>query len=403
MRPRLLQWLVCPLCYHELTLMVAVSERRPPAEAEYHVLEATAPIEDPNDVEIDIISGALACDACRIYYPIYNGIPRMLIYSTRVAQLHAQENRAWLTTRLAGFDPPQRIPPPGEQEVLRNFSTEWVGYKWTGVSYWSLTPDAMLRCKRYELGLGPRRDLQHRLVLEVGIGIGGTADALSQAESCELVGMDLGYAVDQARHYFGQNPLFHLVQASVFAPPFRPSSFDVVYSHGVLHHTYSTRAAFIQLARLPKQANGMLYVWVYSHNQEQATPLRRVLMITERGVRPMLSRLPGFWQTLVLVPALPFYVLYQNFYRRTRLGAHAARYGWNEALHAARDRLTPPFAHRHTYEEVIKWFQAEMYEDLELLCDERPPEGVPNTFPLNVGVRGFRRAVRESRQIVRSY
>lgn len=242
MRPRLLQWLVCPLCHHELTLVDAVSERCPLAEADYHVLEAIAPIEDPNDVESDIISGALACDTCRIYYPIYNGIPRMLTYPTRVAQLHAQEHRAWLTTRLAGFGLPQRIPPPGEQEVLRNFSTEWVGYKWTGTSYWSWTPDAVLRCKCYELGLGPRRNLQHRLVLEVGIGIGGTADALSRAESCELIGIDLGYAVDQARHYFGQNPLLHLVQASVFAPPFRPGSFDVVYSHGVLHHTYSTRA-----------------------------------------------------------------------------------------------------------------------------------------------------------------
>lgn len=68
MRPRLLQWLVCPLCHHELTLVDAVSERRPLAEADYHVLEATAPIEDPNDVESNIISGALACDACRIYY-----------------------------------------------------------------------------------------------------------------------------------------------------------------------------------------------------------------------------------------------------------------------------------------------------------------------------------------------
>ena len=176
MRPHLLQWLVCPLCHRELTPVVAVSERRPLAEVDYHVLKATAPIEDPNDIEIDVISGALACDACRTYYPIYNGIPRMLIYPTRVVQLHAQENCAWLTTHLAGFDLPQRIPPPGEQEVLRNFSTEWVGYKWTGASYWSLTPDTMLRCIRYALGLGPCRDLQHRLVLEVGIGIGGSSD-----------------------------------------------------------------------------------------------------------------------------------------------------------------------------------------------------------------------------------
>ena len=60
------------------------------------------------------------------------------------------------------------------------------------------------------------------------------------------------------------------------------------------------------------------------------------------------------------------------------------------ALHAARDRLTPPFAHRHTYEEVAEWFVSEGYEDLELLRDETAPEGVPETYAINVGIRGFR-------------
>src|SRR5256886_11347729 len=65
-------------------------------------------------------------------------------------------------------------------------------------------------------------------------------------------------------------------------------------------------------------------------------------------------------------------------------------YTWNEALHAARDRLTPPFAHRHSYEEVAGWFIAERYGRLELLRDEPRPEGVADTVRRNVGIRGFR-------------
>ena len=64
-----------------------------------------------------------------------------------------------------------------------------------------------------------------------------------------------------------------------------------------------------------------------------------------------------------------------------------------EALHAARDRLTPPFAHRHSYEEVIGWFRAAQYDDLELLRDEQSPESVPESYKQNVGIRGFRRAI----------
>ena len=83
---------------------------------------------------------------------------------------------------------------------------------------------------------------------------------MSRAEDCEIVGMDLGYSVDQASRYFGRNPRLHIIQASVFALPFRPCTFDIVYSHGVLHHTYSTEAAFRKVAQLPKPNGGMLYV-----------------------------------------------------------------------------------------------------------------------------------------------
>lgn len=390
MRRRLLRWLVCPACYGKLDLLVAESENRKVSQIEYAVLDATAKVQAQDEIDVEIVSGALTCKQCSVYYPIHNGIPRMLTYPTRVAEIHLQQNTGWVREHLAGFDLPGAVAPPGEERVLRNFSKEWTDYAWDGTHYWDTTPDLVLKAIRYSLGV-PRQTLKHRLILEVGIGIGGTADALCRTEECELIGMDLGYAVDHARQYFGKNARLHIVQASVFAPPFQSGTFDVVYSHGVIHHTHSTEAAFRVLAQLPKTRSGMLYIWVYSHEQEQETPLRRILMATERVVRPALSRLPVSAQTLFLLPSLPFYLLYQNLYRRNRLERnYAAKYGWNEALHAARDRLTPPFAHRHTYDEVINWFKSEMYQNIETLRDEPLPDGIPETYGLNVGVRGFR-------------
>jgi len=340
----------------------------------------------------EITSGALACRKCYVYYPIWDGVPRMLTYRTAVAEMHAKANTEWIRTDLRDFRLPDGQPPPGEEQIFRNFSTEWLGYRWTGDNYWNVTTHNMLNCKRFELGVAPG-DLADKLLLEVGIGIGGTADALSREERCEIVGMDLSYAVDQAYRYFGKNARLHIVQASVFAPPFKPSTFNVVYSHGVLHHTYSTAKAFVALTKLPKVPDGMLYMWVYSHEQERATLLRRALMGVEIAVRPFLSKLPRIVQTVLLAPTLPLYILYQNWYRRNSLGAeYAAHYGWNEALHAARDRLTPPFAFRHSYDEVVSWFESNSYADVKRLCDEPLPKGVPESYPLNIGVRG-RRAV----------
>lgn len=371
-----MQWLVCPICAGDLNLIASA-----------HV-ETRLKAKD-DDVEF----GALTCDACAVYYPIWNGVPRMLTYWTHVTKLHAEFDPDWMTKHLAGFKLPDREPPPGERRILRNFSTEWLGYEWTGQSYWNVTAEQMVECNRYELGVAPG-ELKQKLLLEVGIGIGGTADALSRAEDCEVVGMDLGYAVDQAQRYFGHNPRLHIVQASVFALPFRANSFDMVYSHGVLHHTYSTPKAFAGLTQLPKAGVGMLYIWVYSHEQEKATVLRRALMLIEAGVRPVVSRMPSVLQTLFLLPALPFYVLYQNLYGRRSLGKeYSARYGWNEALHAARDRLTPPFAFRHSYEEVVNWYRAHRYTEITQLRDQPLPVGVPDSYPLNTGVRGRRSAV----------
>lgn len=373
MRRQLMQWLVCPICTGELNLIAPRKEKK-----------LFSPFHD------GVTYGALTCRACAAYYPIWNGVPRMLTYRTRVAELHAEFAPDWITAKLEGFTLPDREAPVGERRVLRNFSTEWLGYEWTGKRYWNVTADHMLECKRYELGVSPG-DLKGKVLLEVGIGIGGTADALSRAEDCEVVGMDLGYAVDQAWRYFGQNPRLHIIQASVFAPPFRANSFDVVYSHGVLHHTYSTPTAFACLTQLPKAGGGMLYIWLYSYEQERATILRRALMLIEAAVRPVVSRMPSVLQTVVLLPTLPLYILYQNLYARKSIGKdYAARYGWSEALHAARDRLTPPFAFRHTYEEVVKWFQAHHYTEVTQLCDEPRPAGVPDSYSLNIGVRGRR-------------
>lgn len=114
----------------------------------------------------------------------------------------------------------------------------------------------------------------------------------------------------------------------------------------------------------------------------------------ENVCRPALTKLPGPLQTAALAPTVPLYILYQNIYRRRKMDRDtAAIYGWNEALHAARDRLTPPFAHRHSYEEVSEWFKSSGYDDLELLRDEELPAGVPDEFPLSVGIRAARHEV----------
>jgi SAM-dependent methyltransferase len=225
-------------------------------------------------------------------------------------------------------------------------------------------------------------------VLEAGIGIGGVADYVCREEKCELIGLDLGYAVDSAYRHFGKNPFLHLVQASVFAPPFAAQTFDFAYSFGVIHHTYSTQKAFENLARLPKPG-GRLYVWVYSPYDEQRNGLRRTLMVLENIARPVLWRLPERAQTAALAPLVPAYMAVQ-WLRSVRSDGTVVPYGFREALHAARDRFTPPFVHRHTEDEVSGWYESAGFDELTYTSRRQKPEFVPEALVACTGVCGTR-------------
>ncbi|HYC33204.1 MAG TPA: methyltransferase domain-containing protein [Gemmatimonadales bacterium] len=386
MRQRVAQLLVCPLDRTPLELVAWEVERVPLAPADRAKAEALGIA--PETLETDVRSGVLVNRGRRVAYPIYRGVPRMLTFPTGVAGEFTRELGERLRRELPGVSLPAERPMPGEEDVLRTFSREWLDYEWDGRSYWNMTPEHTYRCMDFMLDLADRPARGGR-VLEVGIGVGGIADHVARSQECELVGVDLSYAVDAARRHFGRNPFLHVVQASAFALPFADASFDLVYSHGVLHHTFDTRTAVERVSRLPRRG-GRLYVWVYSREDEERTPVRRTLMLMERVLRPVLWRLPTGVQTAALLPIVPLYLLNQNLLGGSRQPGNV-RYGVNEALHAARDRFTPRYVHRHGNDEVGGWFRLLGYEDVRYVTDRVLPPYLPPSFAHCTGVDGVRR------------
>jgi SAM-dependent methyltransferase len=327
----------------------------------------------------------------KLLYPIYNGVPRLLTYPTGLTTDFQSRFGSRIASEFPGYSFPTENATPGEAEVLRTFSSEWVNYDWDGKSYWNLKPDAWFRCMRFALDLDANPVGGNKLVLEAGIGIGGVSDYVCRTEGCEQVGLDLGYAVDSAYRHFGKNLFLHLVQASVFAPPFAKETFDFVYSFGVIHHTYSTETAFRRLSQLPKQG-GRIYIWVYSPYDEQRSGMRRMLMTMENAIRPIMWRMPEKVQTVALSPLVPAYMAAQ-WLRSVRSDGSVIAYGFREALHAARDRFTPPFVHRHTEEEVGAWFQNAGFGKVTYTGRREKPDYVPVAVTACTGVSGIRGAV----------
>lgn len=385
MKPRLLDLLVCPIDKSRLELVEW--ESTPVLLSSDEINSIKAMRLDPSSFSKNIVTGLLVNRVKKIFYPIYRGVPRLLVFPTRAGDEFVKAHSKRLADELRGFTLPQEPPAPGEKDVLRSFSNEWVSYDWSPDAYWNLSHEDMYRSMRFLLDL-ESRPLKQKLVLEAGIGIGGIADYVSRSEGCEMIGVDLSYAVDAAHKHFGYNPLLHIVQASVFALPFPENTFDFVYSQGVLMHTYSTKAAFGGLARLPR-IGGRLYIWVYSQYDEQRTFERRILMKMEKLIRPVVWRLPESLQTAALLPITPLYLIHQNLLARRR-GAIAIKYGWREAMHAARDRFTPRFAQRHTEEEICGWFREAGYSKLQCVSKREHPEFIPVSLIFAAAVDGTR-------------
>ena len=78
-----------------------------------------------------------------------------------------------------------------------------------------------------------------------------------------VVAVDLSFAIDAARENLSEREGIHFIQADIFRLPFRPQSFDFVYSWGVLHHTPDPPAAFSRLPPLVRPG-GKLMVFVYA-------------------------------------------------------------------------------------------------------------------------------------------
>ena len=290
MKPRLLELLACPACRGDLTLRA----------------------DQVTDGEI--VTGALACAPCRASYPIAAGIPRFT----------------------------------GQDAYAESFGDEWHRFRTVQIDSLNGTTESQDGFRR-KTGLTPE-ELRGRLVLDAGVGAGRYAEVMARW-GAEVVGVDLTRAVDAAAQNLRGYPAAHLVQADIFALPFRDETFDVAYSIGVLHHTPDTAAAFRRVAALVKKG-GQLAVYVYHAGGLMRYTSDALRIVTTRLPRPLV-----YWGSTA---AIPIYYLHRlpvlgrvlEILLPT-IGHPRWRWRWLDTF----DWYTPRYQWKHRYPEVFRWFR----------------------------------------------
>jgi ubiquinone/menaquinone biosynthesis C-methylase UbiE len=101
-------------------------------------------------------------------------------------------------------------------------------------------------------------------VIEIGVGMGADHERWAKSHPASLIGVDITpRAIEWTRNRLTKDGLVpELLLADAERLPFPDSSFDLVYSWGVLHHTPDTEAALGEVHRILRtggQARLMIY------------------------------------------------------------------------------------------------------------------------------------------------
>jgi len=289
--------------------------------------------------DLKVEEGLIVCSSCQRTFPVRNGVPRFVDYSTTNS---TAENfgAQWLE-----FD---QI----DERHHRQQFLDWIH---------PVTPEFF-------------RD---KVVLEAGCGKGRHTRLVASWGARAVIGVDFSDAVDAARKNTKDLPNVQIIQADILKLPLK-RTFDYAFSVGVLHHLPDPRLGFLSLASRIRPG-GAVSAWVYGR-ENNGWIVGLVNPIREQ----VTSRLPfNALYYLSYIPSTMLYVLLRMVYapsqgrtlgRRLFYGdylGYISKFPFREIHNIVHDHLTAPIAFYISREEFKGWYDEVKARDVEISWHNR--------------------------------
>jgi SAM-dependent methyltransferase len=256
------------------------------------------------------------------------------------------------------------------EDRLKTRTGESFGYEWE--HFGELREEWQKNFRDYLQPHDPAA-LRGQLLLDVGTGSGRHSRQAHEAGAA-VVAVDVGRSIDTARRNLPPDVL--TVQADAERLPFRPGTFDVVMSIGVLHHLPDTERAFRRLVPLAREG-GIVHVYLYwvppRRGHQRALRVvdlaRRVTTrLPHRVLHPLCYPIAAGLFASCVIP-------YRVARRRPRLARLAAAfplkayadYPFAVCVNDQFDRFSAPVERRFTKDEVRRLFVSAGLEDVTVL------------------------------------
>ena len=292
--------------------------------------------------EQDVIENAILYAAEDWFYPVINGIPRLLVEASidyaGFFEQHMPDFPARKEQLLRKYGPFIRSVAAKNKRTKQSFELEWSLFNYKNDKTWNLPPPGMLQQFLDETG-ETETSLRDKLVFDAGCG-NGKLNPLVAALGCTILGMDLGRSIERAWEQ-NTHPKALFIQGDVQFPPVAFEHFDIVHCSGVLIHTNHSELSFSCIAPCVRPG-GKLSVWVYH-------PRKNMIHNLFNGLRRLTSPLPVKLQYYIyLLTLFPISFIV----KRLKGNKQNAR----EMIIDILDWFSPEFRREHTTGEVSAWF-----------------------------------------------
>jgi 2-polyprenyl-3-methyl-5-hydroxy-6-metoxy-1,4-benzoquinol methylase len=316
------------------------------------------------------------------WYPIINGIPRILIKELKTNLL--QSHHAFYKKFENKFSKKIKTEWKREIDKINDLDKFLEHQKKTGESF-AYEWENIYKENDYEKNnflhfLSPyikEKDLKNKMTLDIGCGSGRFTKWGALCGAKVAFGTDLGESVEVAYKLTKEMDNVCIVQADIYSMPFK-NQFDIAYSIGVLHHLPKPQEGFSQLP-ITLKSEGKMLIWVYNRrNNKRALyfyePLRDLLKKLPKPLLFKLCYIPGG-----IVHLLNYSTHFLNFIGTKKLAkkmpfAYYANFPFNMKLNDAFDVLATPKSNYYYSEEIEKWFSDSKLKNIKSY--EHPEAGI---------------------------